>query len=101
MGLYGRQGRLVARPGQRDALAKILLEDETGLQAMPGCRLYLVFASEKEPDALLITELWETEEAHKASLALPGVKAAIARALPLIAGGDGEGLTLLGGRVPD
>lgn len=97
MALYGRQGRLVAKPGQRDALAAILLDDATGLAAMRGCQLYLVFAGEDEPDALLITEVWDSAEAHEASLGLPEVAAAIAKARPLLERAEGAALTLLGG----
>jgi quinol monooxygenase YgiN len=101
MALYARQGKLIAKQGQRDALAAILLADETGLASMPGCRVYLVMAGEQEPDVVYVTEVWDSKEAHRASLALPGVKAAIARATPLMAGGDGTELTYLGGLGPD
>lgn len=97
MALYCRQGKLIATPGQRDALAALLLEDETALSAMPGCRLYLVFVSAEEPDAVLVTEAWDSAEAHRASLQLPSVAAAIEKAMPLIAGGSGGEVTLLGG----
>jgi quinol monooxygenase YgiN len=97
MTLYARQGKLVAWPGQRDALAGIMLDDSAGLAAMPGCRLYLVLASKREPDALLVTELWDSAEAHQASLSLPGVADTIARARPLIERVEGEELILLGG----
>jgi quinol monooxygenase YgiN len=97
MALYARQGRLVAKPGQRDALAAILLDDAAGLSAMPGCRTYLVFATDAEPDALLITEVWESAAAHQASLSLPGVAAAIDKARPLLDRAEGAELELLGG----
>jgi quinol monooxygenase YgiN len=97
MGRYGRHGKLVAKPGQRDALAAILLGEEAALKAMPGCLLYLVFASEDEPDALLITEVWDSPEAHRASLELPAVASSIARARPLLERAEGGALTLLGG----
>ena len=35
---------------------------------------------------LWITEVWDSQDSHKASLALPAVQAAIARGRPLIAG---------------
>jgi quinol monooxygenase YgiN len=100
MPLYARQGKLVARPGQRDALAAILLAQEAGLSTMPGCRLYLVFAADEEPDVLHVTELWDSAEAHRASLDLPGVRAAIERARPLLAGAEGAELRYLGGLGP-
>jgi quinol monooxygenase YgiN len=81
--MYGLIGKMTATNGQRDALAAILLE---GTGAMPGCLSYVVATDPADPDALWITEVWDTAESHKASLALPGVKAAIAKGRPLIAG---------------
>ncbi|HEU4699433.1 MAG TPA: putative quinol monooxygenase [Gemmatimonadales bacterium] len=81
--MYGLIGKMTATPGQRDALAAILLE---GTDAMPGCLSYVVAADPADADALWITEVWASAEHHRASLALPAVQAAIARGRPLIAG---------------
>ena len=81
--MYGLIGKMTTVAGQRDALAAILLESTT---AMPGCFSYVIAADPAEPDALWITEVWDNAASHKASLALPAVQAAIARAKPLIAG---------------
>jgi quinol monooxygenase YgiN len=72
-----------AVPGQRDALAAILLD---GTDAMPGCLSYVIAADPGDGDALWMTEVWDTRESHQASLSLPGVQAAIAKGRPLIAG---------------
>ena len=53
---------------------------------MPGCLSYIVAADPAEPDALWITEVWESAESHRASLQLPAVQAAIQQGRPLIAG---------------
>lgn len=81
--MYGLIGKLKATPGQRDALIAILLD---GVSGMPGCLSYVVARDPKDPDAVWITEAWESEAHHKASLALPAVRAAIAKGRPLIAG---------------
>lgn len=81
--MYGLIGKMTAAPGQRDALAAILLR---GTTAMPGCLSYVVAADPTEPDALWITEVWDSAASHQASLALPSVKAAITEGRPLIAG---------------
>lgn len=94
---YARQGKLVAQPGQRNALAAIMLDERTGLASMPGCRLYLILADEREPDALLVTELWDSADAHQASLGLPGVAETIAKARPLIDRVEGEARIFIGG----
>lgn len=81
--MYGLIGKMRAQPGQREALIAILLE---GTAAMPGCLSYVVARDKTDPDALWITEAWDSQASHKASLALPPVRAAIARGRPLIAG---------------
>ena len=74
---------MVAKPGQRDALTAILLQD---VGAMPGCKSYVVARDPGNEQAIWITEVWDDEAIHKASLGLPAVKAAIQRAMPLIQG---------------
>ncbi len=81
--MYGLIGKMTAVPGQRDALAAILLE---GTHEMPGCLSYVIATDPADPDALWITEVWNTQAEHRASLDLSGVKAAIAKGRPLIAG---------------
>jgi quinol monooxygenase YgiN len=46
--MYGLIGKIHAVPGQRDALATILLE---GTQGMPGCLSYVVAADPIDADA--------------------------------------------------
>ena len=83
--MFGLVGKMRAAPGKRAELIAILGD---GTQAMPGCIHYIVAEDEAEPDAIWITEVWDKEENHKASLQLPDVKAAIAKGRPLIAGFD-------------
>jgi quinol monooxygenase YgiN len=81
--MYGLIGKMTAVTGQRDALAAALLE---GTGAMPGCLSYVVATDPADADALWITEVWDSQASHQGSLALPAVKAAIAKGRPLIAG---------------
>ena len=81
--LYGLIGKMNAAPGQRDALIAILLE---GTVKMPGCLSYIVAKDTTDANAIWITEVWDSETSHQASLALPAVQAAIAKARPIIAG---------------
>jgi len=81
--MYGLIGKMTATPGQRDALAAILLE---GTGSMPGCLSYIVATDPSDPNALWITEAWDSQANHQASLGLPAVQAAIAKGRPLIAG---------------
>ncbi|TAJ73211.1 MAG: antibiotic biosynthesis monooxygenase [Phenylobacterium sp.] len=81
--MYGLIGKMLAQPGQRDALVRLLLE---GAGAMPGCLSYVVATDPANPDAIWITEAWDSPESHAGSLRLPSVQATIAKARPLIAG---------------
>ncbi len=80
---YGLIGQMIAQPGQRAALVAILGE---GTGAMPGNIAYLIGEDAANPDAIWIVELWDSKDAHAASLQLPEVRAAIAKGRPLIAG---------------
>ena len=88
--MYGMIGKMVAKPGQREALARLLME---GTVAMPGCLSYVIAEDSADADTLWVSEAWDSEASHKASLALPAVRAAIAEARPLIAGFDTAAIT--------
>jgi len=53
---------------------------------MPGCLAYEVGVNDEQPDTVFVVELWESAEAHQASLALPEVQESIAAARPLLSG---------------
>jgi len=53
---------------------------------MPGCLSYVIAADPADADALRVTEVWDSQASHKASLSLPAVQAAIAKGRPMIAG---------------
>jgi quinol monooxygenase YgiN len=82
--MYGLMGKMTTVPGKRDEFISILLESAGS--SMPGCLSYVIAKDPSEPDAIWITEVWDSEESHRASLALPAVQAAIKRGKPLIAG---------------
>lgn len=79
--MYGLIGKIKAAPGQRDALIAILLE---GIAGMPGCQSYIVAQDGIDTDSIWVTEVWESQASHRASLSLPSVQQAIARGKPLI-----------------
>ncbi len=81
--MYGLIGKITAVPGRREELAWILLE---GTKQMPGCLSYIVASDGGEADVLWVTEVWDNQDSHRASLSLPAVKEAIAKGRPLIAG---------------
>ena len=94
---YGLHGRLTAKPGKRDEVVALLMRDVEELRDA-GCDLYMVSLAPDHPDVILVTEAWTSKEAHRASLQLPSVKAAIAEAMPLLTGEfGGEELQVVGG----
>lgn len=80
--MYGLIGTMIAVPGKRDELMQILIE---GVGGMPGCLSYVVAKDGTDPNALWVTEVWESAADHRASLELPQVQKAIAIGKPLIA----------------
>lgn len=55
---------------------------------MPGCLSYVIAEDVADENGIWVTEIWNSDESHRASLGLPAVKDAIAKARPLIAGFD-------------
>ncbi len=83
--MFGMIGKMRAASGKRAELLAILSENAG---TMPGCRHYIVMEDQSDADCIWITEVWDNEERHKASLQLESVRAAIARARPIIASFD-------------
>jgi quinol monooxygenase YgiN len=81
--MYGLIGKLNAVPGQREALIAILLE---GVHDMPGCLSYIIARDPSDVNAIWVTEVWDAQASHEASLSLPSAQQAIARGRSLIAG---------------
>jgi len=81
--MYGLIGKMTSVKGQRENLIAILLD---GSRSMPGCLSYVVAKDSDDEDGVWITEVWDNEASHAASLTLPSVKEAIAKGRPLIAG---------------
>lgn len=81
--MFGLIGKLSTIDGKRDALIDILL---AGTQDMPGCIQYIISKDLSDDNAIWISEIWESEDAHKASLTLPAVQEAIGKGRAFIAG---------------
>lgn len=81
---YGYFGTMRVQPGKREDVLAILLESSEGVRAA-GCHAYIVGEGD-DPDVICVSELWESKEAHDASLQLPETRDAIARAMPMLTG---------------
>lgn len=88
--LYGLIGKMTAVEGKRDELIAILLQ---GTGEMPGCMSYIVAKDPADATSVWVTEVWEDEASHQASLSLPAVREAIAKGKPLIARFDQRVIT--------
>jgi quinol monooxygenase YgiN len=83
--VFANAGSLGAVSGKRDELVAHLVRRNEALAGV-GCLRYEVGVNDDEPDTVFVVELWESAEAHRASLALPEVQASIAEARPLLSG---------------
>lgn len=100
--LHGLFGKLIAVDGQRDALAANLLRAAELMKSVPGCLLYIINTSDSEPNAVWVTEIWQDEASHGASLSMPGVRDLIKSTMPLLKSApEGTKFTPLGGKGLD
>ena len=79
--MWGMIAKITTAPGKRDEMVGIL---ETSAAAMPGCLSYIVAMDRANEDVLWVTEAWESQSAHDASLSLRQVQDALPLAKPLI-----------------
>ena len=82
---FANVGTLGTLPGKRDDVVAILTRPSPNLGRV-GCLLYEVGVNEEQPDTVFVAELWTSVEAHRASLQLDSVRAAISEARPLLSG---------------
>lgn len=81
--MFGLIAKLTAAPGKREQLMAILIE---GTREMPGCSSYVVAIDSADENVVWVTETWDSQASHDASLTLPAVKNSITEAKPLVAG---------------
>jgi quinol monooxygenase YgiN len=81
---FGMQVVMTASPDKGYELAALMLQASKLVAPLKGCKLYIVQLSISEKDTVLITEVWDSKEDHKASLSLPEIQELIGKARPLI-----------------
>ena len=79
--MYGLIVKLTAVTGKREELIRILKESSAD---MPGCYSYVVAKDAGDENVIWVTEVWDSQASHDASLALPVVKNAIPQSKPLV-----------------
>jgi quinol monooxygenase YgiN len=82
---FANVGTLGVVSGKRDELV-LHLTQRSEILGQIGCLAYEVGVNDDDPDTVFVMELWESEEAHRSSLALPEVQASITVARPLLSG---------------
>jgi quinol monooxygenase YgiN len=65
--------------------SSVLSDAARALNGKPECELYIVNVVDDEPDAVWVTELWASQEAHAQSLHDEEVNTVVQRGIPLIA----------------
>jgi len=80
--MYGLIAKLTTVPGKREEMIKVLKESAAD---MPGCFSYVVAKDAADENTIWVTEVWDSESSHDASLLLPAVKNAIAQAKGIVA----------------
>jgi len=80
--MYGLIVKLTSFDGKRDELIALLAASTCD---MPGCFSYVISRDAADANLLWVTEVWETQAAHDASLTLRAVQSAIPQIRPLIA----------------
>ncbi|MGC5585170.1 putative quinol monooxygenase [Ornithinimicrobium sp. W1665] len=85
---FANVGTLGAQSGKAEELVAILTRRNPEME-QAGCLAYEVGVSQDQPDTVCVVELWESADAHQASLQLPSVQAAIGEARPLLTGAMG------------
>lgn len=97
---YLLHGHLKAQAGKGQQLTDILLQASKLVATAKGCKLYLISNDKDDPEAVWVTEVWDSKEDHDNSLKVEGVRELIAQAMPILAGQpqQGQELTVLGGK---
>lgn len=80
--MWGMIGKMTVLPGKSDEMIGIL---KSSAAKMPGCFSYVVAKDATDENILWVTEVWDSQASHDASLSLPAVKEAIPRGRALVA----------------
>ncbi len=81
--MWGMIARITSAPGKREEMIAILEKSAAG---MVGCLSYVVAKDAGNDVMIWVTEVWDSQASHDASLSLPRVQDAVARAKEIVAG---------------
>jgi quinol monooxygenase YgiN len=81
--MYGLIVRLTAASGRRGELIEVLGGEDS--HTIAGCLSFIVAEDSADEDVLWITEVWDSESSHQASLELPPSRAGLRALETLVA----------------
>ena len=82
---FANVGSIGTLPHKRDELVAHLTARSDVLMTL-GCQLYEVGVNDEHPNTVFVMELWESADAHRASLQRPEIQESIAQARPWLSG---------------
>lgn len=92
---YAQLAKLSTAPKDRDTLIEILTQAVKIIETVDGCQQYILFKDAENVELIWISEIWESKEAHEASLTREDVRALIAQAIPLLKTPPEAGIQLI------
>jgi quinol monooxygenase YgiN len=93
--------KLIAKPGKRSEVIRILLESAKPFQENDACLLYLVHEDQANENAIWVEDLWTDKKEHEMALAKPELQEYVKKAMPLLEGMPEQiSLRLAGGKGP-
>ncbi|WP_223788334.1 antibiotic biosynthesis monooxygenase family protein [Marinicella meishanensis] len=66
---FGIQVTFKAVKGKGDDLVRILSEAAAIIENLPGCQSFIVLQGMADPDRVMVTKIWDSQQSHQASLA--------------------------------
>jgi quinol monooxygenase YgiN len=99
IGMWGLIVKITLVPGKRDEMIEILKQSAAD---MPGCISYIVAKDTADENSIWVTEVWDSQASHDASLSLPAVKDAMPRGKTIVSNFERIAVTapLWGARLP-
>jgi len=82
--MYGLIVKLTSASGRRDELIDVLGGEDS--HTVAGCLSFIVAEDTRDEDVLWVTEVWESEASHRASLELPPARVGRPAIETLVAG---------------
>jgi quinol monooxygenase YgiN len=81
--MWGMIAKIIVAPGKREEMIGVLRGSAAD---MPGCFSYVVAEDSADENVVWVTEVWDSQASHEASLQLPAVRKAIPQAKPIMTG---------------